>query len=815
MKASGIMVLIFVLLLFANSASGENFTLTDDGLMALDWISGNYTAILLEKTNVPGIGVRFVIEFQGNEPQDQGFHYVSHEDYGAGLLTDIDVSIYDYYELKFTLLSIHSDPPADPGAVLGVGALIGPYDDHYSAFDPEGLDLDPDSEYDTTAISSTPVRLDNTASLLGFVAYFPWLEQWSPLGTTVTLLVEAVPGAVAIPDLPNIYFVDADAATEGDGRSWMRAFPRLQDALAIAEAGDEIRVAQGVYKPAVYVPPPPPLGGNINKQDVTVTTISREATFQLISGVTIKGGYAGFGEPDPNARDIELYETILSGDIAGDDGPNFANNSENSYHVVTANGCDLTALLDGFTITAGNANEDYPSQHANGGGMYNNTSSPVVTNCTFTGNRAGYGGGMLNYFSNPTITNCTFSGNTAGSGGGMSNWENSNLTVSNCIFGNNTSANFGGGMYNYDSSPIVTNSSFIGNSAYFAGGGMVNSNDSNSTVTNCTFIGNSAGNSGGGMGNFESDPFVNNCILWGDTPDEIWLASGTLVITYSDIQGGWPGAGNIDADPCFVDAGGGDLRLLPDSPCIDAGYNDAPNLPATDLDGHPRVIDGDCNDTEVVDMGAYEFNYAYMGDFDYSCGVNFADFSIIALAWMAEPGDHNWDPTCNIGVPPDSLIDWRDVAILCDNWLADNNPGRYCIVEGDVKYCIRTDKSVYHLGETVGIFYRITNLGSVPVNLGWAPIPPFCYRFVIVDSNGEHVWLWSWVMPPSPPVKFILNAYESKEYEIGWDMINDNETYESGDDFPAGPGVYKITGELLTGSEEDRVKVSVNINVRE
>lgn len=143
------------------------------------------------------------------------------------------------------------------------------------------------------------------------------------------------------------------------------------------------------------------------------------------------------------------------------------------------------------------------------------------------------------------------------------------------------------------------------------------------------------------------------------------------MIIHSDVQGGYVGLGNIDADPCFVDAGGGDFRLSSDSPCIDAGDNSEPNLGATDMDGHPRIIDGDCNDAEVVDMGAYEFNYAYMGDFDYSCGVDFADFSIIALAWMAEPGDHNWDPICNIAVPPDSLIDWRDAAVLCDNWLAE------------------------------------------------------------------------------------------------------------------------------------------------
>jgi hypothetical protein len=107
-----------------------------------------------------------------------------------------------------------------------------------------------------------------------------------------------------------------------------------------------------------------------------------------------------------------------------------------------------------------------------------------------------------------------------------------------------------------------------------------------------------------------------------------------------------------------------------DSPCIDTGDNNAPNLPATDFDGHPRIIDGDCNDTEVVDMGAFEFNYAYMGDFDYNCRVNFADLSIFGLAWRSQPGDFNWDFACNIGIPADNVIDRLDLAVFADNWLA-------------------------------------------------------------------------------------------------------------------------------------------------
>jgi hypothetical protein len=83
-----------------------------------------------------------------------------------------------------------------------------------------------------------------------------------------------------------------------------------------------------------------------------------------------------------------------------------------------------------------------------------------------------------------------------------------------------------------------------------------------------------------------SSPTVVNSILWNDTPQEIHLNSSSINITYSDIQGGWTGEGNINADPGFV--GGGDYRLTASSPCIDVGNNTAPNIPPTDKDGNPQ-----------------------------------------------------------------------------------------------------------------------------------------------------------------------------------------------------------------------------------
>ncbi|MHC4230024.1 MAG: right-handed parallel beta-helix repeat-containing protein, partial [Planctomycetota bacterium] len=457
---------------------------------------------------------------------------------------------------------------------------------------------------------------------------------------------------VAIPCQAEIIYVDEDANGLNDGSSWADAYNYLHDALTDANSAlkpVEIQVAEGIYTPDSNSADPGGSGDRI-------------ATFQLINGVAVRGGYAGSGEPDPNARDIEFYETVLSGDIGivGD-------NSDNSFHVVTGNETDETAILEGFTITGGNANGPvYHDEQGggmyndgfegssnptvtnctfsgntaryNGGGMYNSYSGPMVTNCTFSGNTAGWGGGMYNRSSSPTVTNCTFSGNSGGgmfnnnsspmvtnctfsgntysNGGGMCN-RSSSPTVTNCTFSGNTAlgggyAGDGGGMFNYRGSPRVTNCTFSGNTAFSDGGGMYN-DESSPTVTNCTFSSNSSGSYGGAMYNFDnSNPTVTNCILWGDSLYEIYNYESTPNVTYCDIQGGYPGTGNIDVNPCLVDPCHGDFR--PKAPeCVDAGNNAAvSSVVTTDIRGEPRFVDDpNIPDTgsgtpPVVDMGACE-----------------------------------------------------------------------------------------------------------------------------------------------------------------------------------------------------------------
>ena len=345
---------------------------------------------------------------------------------------------------------------------------------------------------------------------------------------------------------PNVLVVDAKAPGANNGSSWTDAFIDLQEALGFAAMNPEIveiRVAQGVYRPVE------PNG-------------DRTVAFQLLDGVVVKGGYAGYGQADPDARDIETYKTILSGDLNGNDGPNFTNNGENSFHVVTGYQTEsmdkTTEVLDGFAITGGNANAS-SSPDNRGGGMYCN-SEATVRNCTFTENFAAYGGGMYcgpgrGCVTYPIITNCTFIGNSAGNeGGGM--WiGDSDPKLSNCIIsGNSAGSNGGGIMFGGDNFTTMVNCLINGNSAGEYGGGIYGVFCFGWTMTNCTVTENLAGVEGGGIYNQDGSYMtLTNCILWGDYPEEIsgeWI--DWVTVNHCCIQGGWPGEGNIDADPCFV-----------------------------------------------------------------------------------------------------------------------------------------------------------------------------------------------------------------------------------------------------------------------
>ena len=277
----------------------------------------------------------------------------------------------------------------------------------------------------------------------------------------IWVVISIVLMACVSPSAAKVIYVDANApGPTHDGSSWANAYKYPQDALADAGSAAkpvEIRVAQGIYSPDSN-------SANTNGSG------DRYATFQLINSVTLKGGYVGFGQPEPNERDIELYESILSGDLNGNDTD--ANSVwdlwgdptryDNSFHVVTGSGTDDTAVLEGFTISDGYA--DGTGIDSCGAGMFNDNGNPTLANCTVYANFSGVGAGMSCEAGNSELTNCTFKMNfSSGIGGGI-DICNCSPTLTGCVFIANASHN-GGGMSNRFSSPNLINCTFYANEA--------------------------------------------------------------------------------------------------------------------------------------------------------------------------------------------------------------------------------------------------------------------------------------------------------------------------------------------------------------
>ncbi|PSK91592.1 right-handed parallel beta-helix repeat-containing protein [Taibaiella chishuiensis] len=371
-----------------------------------------------------------------------------------------------------------------------------------------------------------------------------------------------------------IYVDSANGNDANNGATWSTAFKTLSYALKAAQLcdfTDSILVTKGTYYPTG-----------------TQTGTKRDSTF-LISrgGLKIYGGYPTGG----GVRNIVTNPTIISGDINA-----AGNNADNSFHVMVIAGLAAEAdsvVVDGITVTAGNANGSFYSIYGTtfitqnrGAGMdiasNNSNTRMAFRNCSFSGNTAwDYGGAMYSTGSAPGITNCTFSGNSV--------------------------ANHGGAMYNTGSAPTLINCTFSGNTA--GNGGAMYNTSSALTMTSCTFSGNNAG-SGGGMSNYTTNATIANTIIYGNSSG-IYNYNSTPVISYSLVQGINTGMGNINGntDPLFVNpqpasaapATTGDYRLLPCSPAINAGRNDSIPVGITmDIAGNARIQLG------TVDIGAYE-----------------------------------------------------------------------------------------------------------------------------------------------------------------------------------------------------------------
>ncbi len=416
------------------------------------------------------------------------------------------------------------------------------------------------------------------------------------------LMMRSMAPVAAEPVIGPILYVEDDAPGPlHDGSDWNNAYVSLQQALGAAFFSNgmvtEIRVAQGVYTPV-------PADGD------------RRATFELIDGVETRGGYAGVGAADPNDRDADAYETILSGDLNRDDAK--VGTGENCYHVLTTSANDATAILDGFTITGGNADGDTPL-HDRGGGMFNVDGIPSIRNCVFRANAAvDRGSGIYVGSGNPKLTHCAIVASTGSEGMYISG----GASLMDCTFRDNPE----GGLSVRYGSPRLVSCTFHGDEAVsvfrggsalvncvFSGAGLTLT-ESAVTLTNCTLHATE-------IHSELSMPRIVNCIVWGTS-----ITGVTPIVDYSCIEDpllAAAGVGNTNDDPRFTDANGfdgiigtldDDLRLRSGSPCIDAGDSDAIDLEVTsDRDGAQRFVDDPTEeDTGVgpapaVDMGAYEY----------------------------------------------------------------------------------------------------------------------------------------------------------------------------------------------------------------
>ena len=280
------------------------------------------------------------------------------------------------------------------------------------------------------------------------------------------------------------------------------------------------------------------------------TGSDRNVALSLRNGLGIYGGFIGF-ETLRNQRNPEVFPAILSADIGV---PN--DRSDNSYRIFSNTNIGPTAILDGFTLIGGNANGSSAIDANVGSAIYNKIeASPTIRNCIFSGNSSEFGA-LANIFNSvPAVVNCSFIGNLAFRGAAI---------------------------YNFGSSPSIVNCSFSGNQVTNNGSCMLNSASSA----------------------LPSNPTITNCIFWGNG-GSTFLNFTSPTITYSIVQGGFVGTGNLNVNPQFMSQPAiglglsGDLRLQVCSPAINAG-NNAANLNTTDQLGKPRIAFG------TIDLGAHE-----------------------------------------------------------------------------------------------------------------------------------------------------------------------------------------------------------------
>lgn len=296
--------------------------------------------------------------------------------------------------------------------------------------------------------------------------------------------------------LSSVVYVDANAAPGGDGASWATAVRELRDAICAA-AGSNGAVTHIWVRAGTYTPD----GGGGD----------RDASFGLLDGVEILGGFAG-GETDAGQRDPVLNETVLSGEIGA---PGVA---DNSYHVVDGGARAATAVLDGFTIRDGAADAD--PNDGGGGVRVFGAGAPTIRNCRIVNNRGNRGGGVYCAFgAAPTFISCQIEFNTAllaawpAGGGGAHCYIDAQPIFRDCAFRANSGTLGAGVAMLFDCGPTFEDCEFHQNDGGAAGqgGGLYAYSNCDPSLTRCAFDDNNAGVGMGLAMYFDCDPTIRDC----------------------------------------------------------------------------------------------------------------------------------------------------------------------------------------------------------------------------------------------------------------------------------------------------------------
>jgi hypothetical protein len=463
-----------------------------------------------------------------------------------------------------------------------------------------------------------------------------------------------------------VYYVDAAASGSGVGSSWENAFPKLQDALRVSGAGDEIRIAVGVYVPDDQ--------GEL------------DATFQVPSGVTLRGGYVGATRTRfMHEQGIGPVKTVLSGDLFGNDDGTASGISDNARTVLTVASAEKQVVLQSLTITGGQGVAPMRSA-PRAGGVHVEASSVLLRDVYLEGNQSAAGSAITcGQGADVTLVNCVLADNQSTSTGlagalyasgdakvviRSSRWQgnkalgsgaafvaagNSDLRIEGSLILGNFADEAGAGIVTESAKVSIVSCRIIGNRAY-QHGALVFSTDELVEVTGTEILGNVAILVGTSAmrcmshciirsstiaGNVMDGPVsagaaavsvegvvvkFNNSIVWGNTATilasvpQVLLGLGAIQACYSDVGGletTYCGETSFDLDPGFAGIGGPDgiigtiddtSALSGDSPCIDVG--DPIGAGSVDVSGTPRLLDGDLDGTSIVDIGAREFGHA-------------------------------------------------------------------------------------------------------------------------------------------------------------------------------------------------------------